>query len=192
MPINPKRVSVFIDHSNVVHRLSEVRKIDPQWVRWYDPEKLANKLKGNRQLVGIYFYCAPPPPYLLQGNRADQKKYWKQMSYYEAIKKIRSVELKFATLKGTRGDLREKNLDTQLNSDLILKSVRNEFDTAILVSNDGDNVSGVEGAKELGRKVELVFFRQRLSMDVKRACDVTRRARRIFFGPLEFDIEEQL
>jgi len=188
--INPKRVSVFIDHSNVIHRLLEIREIDPQWIKWYDPYKLAIRLKGNRQLVGVHFYCTPPPAYLLTNGKRSQERYWKQMNYYEAIKKIKEVQVKYGTLKGERGKLREKNLDTQLNTDLLLKSFANEFDTAILVANDGDYVAAVEGVKQLGRKIELVFFKRRLSMELKGICDISRRARRSFFEPLDFIVQD--
>ena len=108
-----KRVAVFIDHSNVYHLLCDMRKIDRLWVKWYNPRSLADKLVGNRSLAGVYFYCAPPPPYLLQEGKKREKQYWKQISYYEEIKKLPDTELKYGRLTGVKGDMHEKNLDTQ-------------------------------------------------------------------------------
>ena len=189
---NPKRVAVFIDHSNVTHLLSDMRKIDPLWVKWYDPRKLAVKLVGNRVLMGIYFYCSPAPSYLLQEGEKGERQYWKQMSYYEKVKKLPDLELKYARLSGAKGDLHEKNLDTQLNTDLLLLATANKYDTAILVANDGDYVSAVEGAKQLGRKVELVYFKHSISWHLKRICDVARRVRRAYFEELKFNISNNL
>lgn len=107
---NGKRVIVFIDHSNVIHLLSDMRKIDPLWVKWYNPRELALKLIGKRELTGIYFYCAPPPPYLLQEGNKGETQYWKQISYYEAIKKLPNLILKYGRLTGSKGDMHEKNL----------------------------------------------------------------------------------
>lgn len=185
---NPRRVAVFIDHSNVFHNLCSMREQNGStWIKWYDPLKLANKLVGNRSLVGVYFYCTPPPSYLLTEGARGKKQYWKQTGYYEEIKKLSSVNLKYARLSGVKGDLQEKNLDSQINTDMLLLAMQNEYDTAILVANDGDYVSPVEGAKKLGRKVELVYFKRYTPWDLKQVCDISRRARQSFFEELIFD-----
>jgi hypothetical protein len=61
---------------------------------------------------------------------------------------------------------------------------------------DGDYVSPVESIKLFNRKVEVVFFKGSLSMALKKASDVTRRARRVMFEKLDFDktlpIQEKL
>ncbi|HUV71558.1 MAG TPA: NYN domain-containing protein [Clostridia bacterium] len=186
-PINP-RVTFFIDHSNVCHRLIEMKKIDKNWVRWYNPEELAKELARGRQIIKINFYCAPPPSYLLQDGGIYERMYWKQMSYYEEIKKLPNVELKYARLSGVKGDLHEKNLDTQLGTDLIVQATSNQYDTVVLISNDGDYVSAVEAVKLLGRRVELVYFPQRLSWDLRKMCDMAIRARRKFFKELNFSV----
>jgi uncharacterized LabA/DUF88 family protein len=187
MPAKNQRVAVFIDHSNVCHRLAEMKKVDPLWQRWYDPLKLARRLVGKRELVGVHFYCAPPPPYLLQ-EPGKEKIYWKQMSYYEEIKKLDKVVLKYSRLSGVKGDLHEKNLDTQLNTDLLVMATQNTYDTAIVISNDGDYESAFQGVKDLGRKVELVYFRYKVSWNLKRIADISRKARRSFFEKLNFDV----
>lgn len=185
----PQRVMVFIDHSNVLHNLIDVRKIDHLWEKWYDPKKLADKLAGNRELIGVYFYCAPPPPYLLQEGKRGEDMYWTQISYYEEIKKLDLTELKYAHLTGVKGDLHEKNLDTQLNTDLLLLAMENKFDTAIIVSNDGDYEAAAGGAKKLGRKIELLYFKGKVSWNLRRIADVSRRARRSFFEKLSFTVK---
>ena len=184
------RVATFIDHSNVWHRLSDMRKIDPEWEQWYDPLKLSNKLAGNRELDSVNFYCAPPPPYLLNEGTVGKNKYDNQMKYYEAIRKMDNVNLKLATLKGSKGYIREKNLDTQLTTDLIMKSAGNQFDVAIIASNDGDFVPAMESAKELGRGIELLYFRNTRSMDLVQKADIARSARKSFFEKLQFDFKK--
>ncbi len=180
-----KRVAVFIDHSNVVHRLIEMRLLDKSWIRWYNPTFLAKSLCGGRELSGVHFYCAPPPPYLLTGTELEKDKYWEQMRYYSLIEKLDGVELKYASVKGVRGSIVEKNLDTQLNSDMLLKSISNDFDVAILVSNDGDYVSALNGVRTLGRRVELGYFKGKCSMDLKRSSDLSRRLRKNYFITLD-------
>lgn len=182
------RVAVFIDNSNVIHRLNDLKKIDQKWTKLYDPQFLAEKLAGNRTLAGVYFYCAPPPPYLLTEGVQSQEKYKMQMRYFEAVKKQPKVELKYASLKGPKGNMCEKNLDTQLTTDMITKAALSEFDVAILVANDGDYVSVVEQVKSsFGKRVELLFFKDGLSMDLWKVCDIARRARQIQFKGIKLD-----
>lgn len=102
------------------------------------------------------------------------------------IEKLSLVEVKYGDLRGTKGSTKEKNLDTQLSIDLVTGAAFNKFDTAILVSSDGDYLSAVENVKKFNKKVELLFFRDSISMNLKKSCDITRRARRSYFQPLEF------
>lgn len=186
MSKSKKRVIVFIDNSNVFKRLEELHRVDELWPKAYNPIRLAEKLVGNRILVGVYFYCTPPPPFLMQRGKEGEKKYWIQTSYYEAVKKLPGIELKYGRLSGHKDNLKEKNLDSQLTANMITLAANNKFDTAILVANDGDYTDAVEGVKSFGKKVELVYFKGKVSMALKSICDVSRRVRRLYFEQLDF------
>jgi uncharacterized LabA/DUF88 family protein len=173
------RVVVFIDNSNVYRRLAELCRTDHNsWCKQYDPKYLAEKLAGNRDLLKIMFYCAPPPQRLYQSNPA---KYALQNSYYDKVSNLDKIEVKYATLTTNDGQLFEKNLDTQLTADVIIMAATNQYDHAIIISNDGDFVSAVIGAKTQGKKIEVAHFKQNLSMDLKQAADLTRRLRPTYF-----------
>ncbi len=179
------RVAIFIDNSNVFNRIKKLATIDPDWDCLYDPLHLAQKLAGNRHLVYVGFYCSPPPSYLAQGNPQEQKRYMKQMQYYSEVAKLKSVTMKYGTVNGVKGNLQEKNLDTQLVADMVTMAAQNQFDIAVLVSNDGDYVSAIKPTKSaFGKKVEVLYFRDSMSMALRQECDLTRRARRAFFRRL--------
>lgn len=184
--MSPNRVAVFIDHSNVVHRLSEMRKIDASWAKWYSPHDLSMKIVGSRELIKTYFYCCPPPNYWLHDGKYHQKKYWDQISYYQEIRKNKDVIISYATLKGSRDNMTEKNLDTQMSSDILMKAMKNEFDVAVIVSNDGDFVSAVQYLQQMGKKTEVLYFPNRSSMELRSICDVPRRARKSYFIEMKF------
>jgi len=189
--VNIPRVMVFIDNSNVYQALKRLNNIDRQWPKAYNPKVIAERLAGNRQLIKTFFYCAPPPEYLKNEWDSGKKKYWMQISYYEEIKKLPDLELKYAYLTGTKGaDLHEKNLDSQLIVDMQREAIRDNFDTAILVGCDGDYQSVVKELKELGKRIELVYFRDNRSMSLVMWCDVSRRARLSYFEPLPFAYNE--
>jgi len=182
---NPKRIAIFIDNSNVFHRIHDIKKTDTSWTCLYNPLILAEKLAGNRNLVYVGFYCVRPPSYLLNGNPSDKKKYNLTQQYYGIIEKLSSVHIKFGDLKGTRGQLQEKNLDTQLATDMVTMAALDKYDVAILVSNDGDYKSAIENTKLFNKKIENLFFKGGLSMAIDGKCDIKRRARRSFFVKLD-------
>ncbi|MBI2099297.1 NYN domain-containing protein [Candidatus Uhrbacteria bacterium] len=184
--MEPTRVAVFIDNSNVYKYLNGLRKINKIWVCLYDPLKLAKKLAGNRTLVAVYFYCTPPPSQMLLTTDGKEK-YSIQTKYYTEIQKLPGIEVKFGNLQGAGGELKEKNLDTQLTANMISLAAQNMFDTAILVSNDRDYVSAIEPTKNLfNKKIELVYFKGFVSASLWQLADVPRKARPSFFEKLQF------
>ncbi|MBU0708446.1 NYN domain-containing protein [Patescibacteria group bacterium] len=180
------RVGVYIDNSNVYRHLRDLTKINSTWPKLYNPYVLGERLSGGRALEFINFYCAPPPSHLQVNGPSGARKYSTQMAYYEAVSKLPKVELKYATLAGTGDSLREKNLDTQLTADMIRAAIEGRYDTCILVSNDGDYQSAVEMVKDLGKGVELLYFKGSVSMALRRVSDVMRRARPSYFAKLDF------
>jgi uncharacterized LabA/DUF88 family protein len=176
-----KRIAVFIDNSNVFHHIYDIKKIDGAWVALYDPLILAQKLAGNRSLKYVGFYCTRPPAYLLSGSIAEKQRYNTTQKYYGEIEKLTGVAVKYGDLKGTRGDLQEKNVDTQISTDMVAMAALDEYDVAILISNDGDYKSAIENTKKFNKKIENLFFKGSLSMSIDGLCDIKRRARRSFF-----------
>lgn len=191
---NKKRMMVFIDNTNIFKRIEELNKTyldGDKWPKSYDPLYLAKVLTGNRQLVKTYFYCAPPPDYLKKSiNSKGKIIYWLQMSYYEEIKKLKNVELKYAYLTGPKDDLHEKNLDSQLTSNMQQLANEDAYDVAILIAGDGDYQSVIEAVKKIGKKVEIVYFRGCAPLSLIQLCDVARRIRKVFIKQLLFSYKE--
>ena len=182
------RVAVFIDHSNVFKRLAEEKLNDPSWHKYYNPLALAQILAGsNRLLVSVNFYCSLPPSLLLTSeNSYDIERYWCQMAYYDEVNKLPNLNIKFGRITGTLKNFKEKNLDTQLTTDMIVMAASNAFDTLILISNDGDYFNGLKAVKDMGRKIELVYFKHRVSMLLKKVSNVPRKARKSMFEKIKF------
>ena len=67
------RVSVYIDNSNVFKNLKKVKDSDHTWIQLYNPLELAKAIVGNRQLEKVYFYCVPPPAWLLSKDQKVRK-----------------------------------------------------------------------------------------------------------------------
>jgi hypothetical protein len=64
---------------------------------------------------------------------------------------------------------------------MVAMAALDEYDVAILISNDGDYKSAIENTKKFNKKIENLFFKGSLSMSIDGLCDIKRRARRSFF-----------
>jgi len=182
------RVATFIDNSNVFHHIKRIKRSDPKWASFYDPFVLANKLSGNREVAYVGFYCVPPPSYLLSEGGEKERKYKRTKKYYDTIRSQEGVEVRQGNLKGPKGDTHEKNLDTKISTDIVTKAALNEYDTAILVSNDGDYKSALKSiSEEFGRRVEVAYFKGSLSMNFEQQCDLKRRLRRVYFQKIDLN-----
>lgn len=175
-----QRVVVFIDHSNVYHRLCETG-----WtplVSTYNPALLSRKLTGAREIVKTMFYCSPPPP-SLQMRRPES--FETQERYLTEVAKLELVEVRYANLiLQADGKYHEKNLDTQMTTDMLMMAFRNEYDVAVIVSNDGDFADAVKNLRELGKKAEVAYFKGSLSFNLRRSADIVRKLRPSYFSNL--------
>jgi len=186
------KVAVFIDHSNIFKNIRRLKHIDPSWTCLYDPLELSKKIAGNRELSCVRFYCVRPPAYLLKEDQWHQDVHALENKYYAAIEKMQLLKVKYGYITGPKNYLQEKNVDTQLCSDLIMGAALKLFDIAIIIANDGDYIGAIEKAKLLGVKIELLFFRGYFSNGLDTICDLKRRARKSYFQPLVFDGDKDI
>ncbi len=172
-----ERVFVFIDGSNLYKGMQ--LHIGPGPFPPQSIDKLAQHLCGQRRLVKIMYYNSPL-------NRNDAA-YKAQQKFFDGLRKISYLELKFGHLKKRTvkmycatckemfeeancrkcGNLlplvkyTDKGTDVHIATDLLIHAFDNQYDTAILISEDGDFVSAIQEVTRLKKKVENAFFRKR-------------------------------
>ncbi|MFH0904415.1 MAG: NYN domain-containing protein, partial [Methanobacteriota archaeon] len=66
----------------------------------------------------------------------------------------------------------EKGVDIYLAVDMLRYAFDDTYDTAILVSGDGDFASAVSAVRDLGKHVEHAYFRTGESIHLRESCDV--------------------
>jgi hypothetical protein len=71
-----------------------------------------------------------------------------------------------------------------LATDLLHFAANGLYDTAILVSGDGDFAYAVQAVKNLGRHVEVAYFENHTSRDLLEAADFTHLLDRSFLSSL--------
>lgn len=155
-----ERVMIFIDGSNLYHGLknnSESTKVDY--------EKLALCLCGKRKLIRVYYYNAPIK------QRDDENKYKNQQRFFNKLKSLQYFEVRLGRLEKRGNTYIEKGVDINIVVDMIRYAINDAYDTAILVSGDGDFESAVQMVKDRGKHVENAYFRKGFSHQLKTCCD---------------------
>lgn len=156
------RVAIFIDGSNFYHGLKAT--FGKASINF---EKFAEKLCGCRRLVRTYYYNVPV-------NREDgEGRFRDQQRFFMKLHNVPYMEVKLGRLVRRPGGMVEKGVDVKVAVDMLVMAFNNIYDTAILVSGDGDYDSAVYGAKNMGKHVENAFFSRGHSDQLKKACDKT-------------------
>lgn len=73
--------------------------------------------------------------------------------------------------KRPNGIVVEKGVDVKLAVDLLSGAFRNEYDEAIIVSNDSDFVPAIIEVQKLGKKVSNVSFPCTKSFHLNKICN---------------------
>ena len=167
-----EKVILFVDGSNFYYGLKSIYS-DTKKLSSFNFRKFGEILVGNRKLIRILYYNAS------LDFKENQEKYWKQQRFFEKIKNTEKVKLILSRLqkrkiKGSdkfyyfiKGD------DIHIAADMLKLAYEDAFDTAILVSGDGDFVPAIKIVQEKGKEVENAYFKQSLSWHLKQTCDTS-------------------
>lgn len=132
----------------------------------------------NRVLVRTYYYNSPLPA------DADPTSIKGQQRFLAVLDRTPYFEVRLGRLATHtvtcrhcgRRDHRhvEKGVDMRIGIVLLVGASRNLYDTAVLVSGDGDLSEAVRAVKELGKHVELAALRAGRSWELVQAADLVR------------------
>lgn len=155
------RVNIYIDGSNLYHGLKQ-NGYAPQ----LDFRKFLEILTGSQRRLGrAYYYNAP----MRQDDGEDR---WKaQQRFFEALQKVDYLTVCLGRLEQRGNSMIEKGLDVRISVDMLTHAFNNHYDEAILVSGDGDFVYILEAVKNLGRRVENVYFERGRSRQLAQVAD---------------------
>ncbi|MFX1601816.1 MAG: NYN domain-containing protein [Promethearchaeota archaeon] len=143
------RIIIFIDNSNI---FKGFRKYNIK----ADYEKLKILITHSRYLQSIFLYEGIVYP------MSPDKKRW-----YEELSNRSGYVIKTSFDKIASSGAIEKKVDINIAIDIISLAYENAYDTAVLVSGDGDFVPVVKRVKELGKNVEVWAFRYSLANTLK-------------------------
>lgn len=186
--IKKERVAIFIDGSNFYHGLKSCicnTKVDFT--------RFSKLLCGDRELVRAYYYNAPVNQQEFPDIYKDQQRFFNSLKTvpYFVLKlgrlEKRTVKVdKDALIKTFGEDIAktilekwgevivtyvEKGVDIDLATDMLRLAYNNAYDTAVIVTGDGDFVSAVTGVKDMGKHVENANFSDGKGYHIRTACD---------------------
>ncbi len=163
-----EKIIVFIDGSNHYHIIKDLVGKSKKIID-FDFEKFVELFLEKRKLVRIYYYTAP------LDRKKDQKTYIKQQKFFEKLRRISNLKLVLCRMQKVKIDgkiiYQVKEDDIHLAVDMLRLAYNNAYDSAILVSSDGDFVPAVQAVKELGKNVENIGFENKFSYHLKQECD---------------------
>jgi uncharacterized LabA/DUF88 family protein len=131
----------------------------------FDFEKFVLSLVEGKKLIRTYYYSAP-----LDRNK-DEEIYAKQQRFFEKLKKLPNFELVLCRMQKSKANGKTgysvKEDDIHIAVDMVKFAYNDAFDTAILISTDGDFVPAIEAVKEKGKRVENIGFERKFSWHLK-------------------------
>jgi uncharacterized LabA/DUF88 family protein len=153
-----ERVTVFIDGSNLYRCCKD--EFDKTSL---DFEKFAHLLVGDRKLIRVYYYNA------VVRREDGEERYQNQQRFFTRLRKIPYFTLKLGRLERRNGPPVEKGVDVNIAVDMLRYAYNDAYDTAILVSGDGDFATAVEAVKDIGKHLEVAAVGK--SYHLRNVCD---------------------
>jgi uncharacterized LabA/DUF88 family protein len=168
-----ERVMVFIDGSNLYHVLGEIcGRHDLQF------DKFGVKLANGRDLRRIYYYN------IRQESERYPEQAREQEKFLASLHDMAYMEVRLGIIKQRGEEMVEKGVDVMLATDLVVKALRDQYDTAIVVSGDGDFFPAYQAVKDVGKHVEVAAFDANLSAEAARTADVYIKLNKTWFTGL--------
>lgn len=168
------RVLILIDGSNFYHRAQEIGV--STFVR-FDHHRFAEWLAEGREIVDKIYYTG-----VIRKNPGDPNSPKLVSDQQRLFAHLESPAQGFTVFRGhvmkQPGQYKEKGVDVKIAVDIVLKAVKNQYDTVILVSSDTDLIPAIEAIKEFGKRVEYVGFSHRQSFGMLKAAASSRLLRK--------------
>jgi len=162
-----ERIIIFIDGSNLYHLVKQLcpkkRQIE------FSFSKFLKKIVRNRNLIGVYYYNCP-----LDISK-NFEAYRSQQRFFQKLKEIPNFKLILCRMQKVKINgktiYQVKEDDIHLAVDMVKLAYNNAYDTAVLVSSDGDFVPAINAVQEIGKKVEDIGFEHKFSFHLKQVCN---------------------
>ncbi|PIR44877.1 MAG: hypothetical protein COV10_02540 [Candidatus Vogelbacteria bacterium CG10_big_fil_rev_8_21_14_0_10_51_16] len=162
------RVAVFIDGSNLYHRLKELSFHNT--VK-FEYGGLATFLARKRPLTNASYYVGVVRAKIDDVRGQELRK--QQQRLFQVLNN-QNLNIRRGYIMSHGDRFYEKGVDVQIAVDLLVGAYEDEYDTAVLLSSDTDLIPAIKKVRNLGKRVEYVGFSHRPSFALQRHADISR------------------
>ncbi|HIH17402.1 MAG TPA: NYN domain-containing protein [Nanoarchaeota archaeon] len=165
-----KRVVLFIDGSNFYYGLKSIYG-KSRSLAGFNFKKFGDVLSEKDELIRVMYYNAP------LNFSENPEQYTKQQKFFDKVRSTEKVKLILSRLqkrkiKGSREFYYViKGDDIHIAVDMVKGAYDDAYDSAILVSGDGDFIPAVNVVQEKGKIIVNAYFKSSLSWHLKQSCD---------------------
>jgi uncharacterized LabA/DUF88 family protein len=156
-----KRVIVFLDYSNFHLALSKLTRGEFPERRRFDFSRFVQSVTHGMDLIKVYFVCSSAA-----GAGAGLQRFYDWLDGQEFFY-VKQFERRANEL----GELREKQVDVYLATQVVALAYENAYDIAMIVSGDEDFVPAIEVVQQKGKIVVVVSSSAMLSDELRRKAD---------------------
>jgi len=168
-----ERVMIFIDGSNLYHVMSQhCGRHDLQF------GKFSNKLANGRDLRRTYYYN------IRQESERNPEAVVDQDRFLRSLYETPYLQVRLGISKARGEAMVEKGVDVMIAIDMLRQAHQDLYDTAVLVSGDGDFFPAIQAVKDLGKHVEVTAFESNIAAEAERVADLHIKLTKTFFSGL--------
>ncbi|MBI5152791.1 NYN domain-containing protein [Candidatus Peregrinibacteria bacterium] len=153
---NLERVCIYIDGSNLYNSLKNNGCADMK----FDFGGFARSFVGNRKLQEAKYYIGEIISFPDDDKSMRLRRH--QRMLFEKLKKMGFYIIKGQLLKIGNVFI-EKGVDVKIAIDMVEGAYEDRYDSAILITSDGDLAPAIEMVVRKNKKVEIVGFENRFS-----------------------------
>lgn len=144
------RIIIFIDAANIIYSCKDLG-----WKIAY--KRLQKYFQQNADLVDIYFYSGREP------DNAKQEGFLAMLSR-------KGFKLRVKQVKTRRDKTQKSDVDVDLAVDMLL--LTEQYDTAVLMSGDGDYQAAVDAVQAKGKRVIVISTRDHIARELIESADL--------------------
>lgn len=163
-----KRVAVFIDGSNLYHKLKE---INIENTLEFDYKGFADSLARSRRVVSYRYYVG-----VVRVKFGDEKASQMRAGQQKLFSNLESLEfcIKQGYLMENHGKFHEKGVDVKIATDMLIGAYENKYDVAIIISSDTDLIPAIQHIKGLNKEIEYIGFSHNPSLGLQKNVNLSR------------------